>query len=59
MKREKTNGGIVILNGNFFLANGAPKLNGELGNVFLFTLHAHNAQAKESLLHVETHLIVV
>lgn len=58
-EKGKTNRGIVILDGNFLLANGAPKLNGELGNVFLFALHTHNAQAKESLLHVETHLLIV
>jgi hypothetical protein len=56
---NRTDLGIVILNSNLLLANSAPELDGQLGDILLLALHAHYAEAKESLLHVEAHLLVV
>lgn len=50
---------IVILDRNFLFTDCAPEFNGKLGNILLLALHTHNAETKQSLLHVEAHLLVV
>lgn len=56
---KMTDLGIVVLNSNLLLANSAPELDGQLCDILLLALHTHDAEAKESLLHVEAHLLVV
>lgn len=51
--------GIVVFNGNFLLADGAPKLDGQLCNVFFVILHALNGEAKQCLFHVKSHFVIV
>ena len=57
--KDLTHLSVVILDRDFLFADGAPKLDGQLADVFLFALHAHDGQAKEGLLHVELHLVII
>ena len=50
---------IILLDVDLFLTDGAPELNGKLGNVLVLVLHAEDGEAEESLLHVESHVLVV
>jgi len=50
---------VVVLDGDFLLADSAPELDSELGDVLLVVLHTLDGQAEESLLHIEAHLVVV
>jgi hypothetical protein len=56
---QLTDLGIVILDSDLLLANSAPELDGQLCDILLLALHTHDAEAKESLLHVEAHLLIV
>lgn len=50
---------VVVLDANLLLTDGAPKLDGELGNVLIGILHAQDGQAEQGLLHVEAHVVIV
>ena len=50
---------VVVFDADLLFTDGAPELDGKLGNILFVALHALNGEAKQSLLHVEPHLIVV
>ena len=50
---------VIIFDSIFLLTDRAPEFDSKLRNILLLALHAHDTQSKQSLLHVEAHLIVV
>ena len=50
---------IVVLDADLLLTDGAPELDGKLGDILLVVLHALDSKAEKGLLHVEPHLLIV
>lgn len=50
---------IVVLYGDLFLADSAPKLDGKLSDILLLALHTLDGKTEKGLLHVEAHLVVI